>query len=374
MNLYQRLLRPLFFRFDPESVHEFTVRNLSRAVSLPPVGALLEKSFSFRSPRLRVNVGGIEFQNPVGMAAGFDKNARAYPFLARMGFGFVESGTFTALKQEGNPRPRLFRFPGEQALVNRMGFNNPGAEDVARILAGRTRTIPLGINIGKSKLAELDRAGADYAASLRLLSSFGDYIAVNVSSPNTPDLRRLQEKGRLSELLGEIQKQLREFAGPADPAAPSSPDTMPVPKPLFLKIAPDLDEGQLEDIIAVVLERKLAGIILSNTTLDKSALSPAGEAPEGGLSGAPLRSRSTEMIRTVYARTEGRLPIIGVGGIFSGPDALEKILAGASLVQIYTGYIYEGPGLPARINRFLADFCEKQGATLPDLIGREKRI
>ena len=350
---YRKLIKPLLFGLDPEKAHEFVGGLGARTVKIPLVSPLLRGLYSYRSPRLRLSVSGIDFENPVGMAAGFDKSGELYPFLAEMGFGFIESGTFTALEQPGNPRPRLFRFPEQEALVNRMGFNNPGSDRVLKLLENQKKPLTRGVNIGKSKLAGIDEALADYEVSLRKLAHFGDYVAVNVSSPNTPDLRRLQEKSRLKALLSELQRILLEEN---------------LSRPLLVKIAPDLSEKELQEILDVALEIKLGGIIISNTTLDKSVL-PDGDNIQGGLSGSPVRERSTQMIRKAYHYTQGSLPIIGVGGIFSGADALEKIKAGASLVQIYTGYIYQGPTLPARINRYLDKYCESQGVNLSELVG-----
>ncbi len=344
---------------DPETAHE-TIALLSNFSRLPAAGAILDSMFGFASPRLKSTVCGIEFPNPVGMAAGFDKTGELYPFLSVMGFGCVESGTFTAHAQPGNPKPRLFRVKEEQALVNRMGFNNPGAEKAAEILARQSRRLPRGINIGKSKITELENAAYDYEISLRLLAPFGDYIAVNISSPNTPDLRRLQEKDKLKNLLKYIINIMEEIK------------TGAARLPLFVKIAPDMSDAELDDILEVSLELSIDGLILTNTTIDKSSV-PAAANIEGGLSGMPLREKSTEFVRKVYRRTSGRLVIMGVGGILSGPDALEKILAGASLVQIYTGYIYQGPGLPGEINEFLDSYCLKNNISLSDLVGAENK-
>ena len=284
------------------------------------------------------------------MAAGFDKDGSLYPFLSLLGFGHVESGTFTALKQPGNPRPRVFRFPGHSALVNRMGFNNPGAEEAVEILKAQPRTIPRGINIGKSKATELSAAGIDYLRSLTLLEDFADYIAVNVSSPNTPGLRSLQATDALSALLEPL---LRKLNGR---------------RPLFVKLAPDMPVEDFERTIAALVALPVSGLILTNTTLDRT-LSPEAAAIEGGLSGAPLRDRSTECIRRAYSITSNKIPIIGVGGIMNAADALEKIRAGAALVQIYTGFIYEGPGLVHAINSGLAQELSRQGCALTDLVG-----
>ncbi len=354
MDFYKSLFQPLLFSLDPERAH-----NLMKAVAVPAGGngavrKLLRKWYVYESPFLETHVAGLMFPNPVGLGAGFDKDGALYSFLANAGFGFIESGTFTAREQPGNPRPRIFRFPSHRALVNRMGFNNPGADKAESKLARhRQKPVPWGINIGKSKVTDLEDAAADYAYTLDKLERYGDYITVNVSSPNTPGLRRLQERGRLSELLAEVKRNTRGY------------------KPVFVKIAPDVDDAGLDDILAVIEDTRLDGIIVSNTTIQRE-LVPGAEKEQGGLSGAPLREKSTQLIRDVYRRTGGKLPIIGVGGICNGPDALEKIRAGASLIQLYTGYIYGGPRLPAEINAYLADFCERENVSIAALIGSEE--
>jgi dihydroorotate dehydrogenase len=314
------------------------------------------------SPRLRSTVCGIDFPNPVGLAAGFDKTGELYPFLTHMGFGFIECGTFTALAQPGNPKPRLFRFPEHQALVNRMGFNNPGAEAAGRTLRSQRRTVPRGVSIGKSRATPLAEAAADHRASLRQLADCADFVTLNVSSPHTPGLRGLQEREPLRELLEDARRALGQEAARAGVKRP----------PLLVKLAPDLPPGALEEAVEVALEAGVDGLILANTTLRKDAV-PAAKDVEGGLSGAPLRALSTELVRRAYRASGGRLGIIGVGGIFSGEDALEKIRAGASLVQVYTGYVYRGPGLPRAINRFLDARLRRDGARLSDWVGSEAR-
>lgn len=346
------MLKPLLFRLDPETAHDRVSRRMSGFVRLPGGPALLRSLFAYASPRLEQRGLGLHFPNPVGMAAGFDKSGDLYPFLAHMGFGFVESGTFTAHSQPGNPRPRLFRFPEAGALVNRMGFNNAGSEVVADLIAHQARPVIRGINLGKSKITPVEAAIDDYLESLSRLQPHADYIAINVSSPNTPGLRSLQEAGKMRSLLVAVRKAMRPGL------------------PLFVKLAPDLTDRDLDATLDAVREAHTDGLILTNTTLDKSSV-PEASGMEGGLSGRPLADRSTAIIRRAYRRTEGKLPIIGVGGIFSGEDALQKIRAGASLVQIYTGYIYEGPMLPARICRFLAAYLESRNMTLPALTGSD---
>jgi len=320
-NAYERFVRPLLFAFDPEMAHHFALRVL-RASGVPSLK-------SFRPDARPTTVFGITFPHPVGLAAGFDKNGVALPAWAALGFGFVEIGTITAKPQPGNPKPRIFRLPRQQALINRLGFNNEGAE----VIAGRLQRlrefggwphIPVGINIGKSKATPLEEAIEDYLFSFRKLAAFADYVALNVSSPNTPGLRSLQEKTALSNLLGAIRQ---ENSGA---------------KPLLLKIAPDLTEPELEDVIAACEANQVAGLIATNTTIDHTAI-PNHLDEQGGLSGKPLREKSTAMIRAIRARTQ--LPIIASGGIFDGESAREKLAAGAQLLQVYTGYIYRGPAL-----------------------------
>lgn len=351
-NMIQRLLLTL----DPERAHAL-VERLAGAIPGLPFHNLIYNHYSFRASELESTVVGISFPNPVGLAAGFDKTGALYPLLSHLGFGFIESGTFTDLAQEGNPRPRIFRFKKERAIINRMGFNNPGADGAATLLAAQEKSVPRGINIGKSRAVELEAADKDYLRALHKLVDYGDYIVVNVSSPNTPGLRELQGKAALTNLLNVLFYFLvRRYQGH--------------PKPIFLKISPDLNRQELDDVLEAALDTDVNGLVIANTSIDRDQF-PLGANVEGGLSGVPLRKRTTDMIRLVYRLTGGVYPIIGVGGIFSGEDALEKIQAGASLVQLYTGYIYKGPSLPARINAFLADFIRRQGTTLEKLVGSE---
>lgn len=295
---------------------------------------------------------GLDFENPLGMGAGFDKTGALYPFLSSMGFGFVESGTFTRHAQPGNPKPRVFRIPEARALINRMGFNNPGADGAAEEFKRQKKSAVRGVNIGKSKITELDYALDDYLYSLRALLPFADYVAVNVSSPNTPGLRQLQEKGRLTELLSALKKECRV--------------------PLLLKIAPDLNESDLLDAVDAALSFA-DGIVVCNTTIDKTSV-PAFASIEGGLSGGPLKARSLELLRMVAARVNRRIAVISVGGIDSAASALERFLSGASLVQIYTSYIYEGPHLPRRILRGLDESLEKMNVSLQDVVNAGGRL
>lgn len=326
---YEQLVRPILFRFDPETAHHFALGFLKTAPKIPGGLALLRR---FAPPPRPRTVFGLHFRNPVGLAAGFDKNGLAIPAWEALGFGFVEIGTVTARPQAGNPRPRIFRYPSEEALINRLGFNNDGADVVGQRLqrlraSGFRPSIPIGINIGKSKVTPLEEAGQDYLYSFRRLHAVADYIALNVSSPNTRGLRSLQEDKALRQLLEVVTGENALLAAP---------------KPILLKVAPDVADEGLARIASVCEEFALAGIIATNTTLDHLAL--AGEDDEaGGLSGAPLRARSTRVIELLRHVT--RLPIIGVGGISDARSAQEKLRAGADLIEVYTGLIYRGPRL-----------------------------
>ncbi|MQA61093.1 MAG: quinone-dependent dihydroorotate dehydrogenase [Actinophytocola sp.] len=347
--LFDKIVRPALYRIgrnDPEMVHERTLAPLSRLGSHPALLARLRAYYAAEAPR---TVFGVRFPNPVGLAAGMDKDGRAVPAWPALGFGFVEVGTVTRLPQPGNPRPRLFQLPHSHALINRMGFNNAGAEVLGARLAGLPALgIPLGISIGKSKAAALDDAVADYQFSLRTLYPYADYFAINVSSPNTPQLRKLQDRGALTELLGELQ---------ALSAILSADLGRERATPLLVKVAPDLTDDALTELLEVCTGHGVAGIIATNTTLSRDGLNAKDAAvgrETGGLSGEPLAARSREVIRFVHQHTEGRLPIIGVGGIASPDDALRMLDAGASLLQLYTAFIYSGPALIRRIGRALA--------------------
>lgn len=346
---YEKLVRPALFRLDSEHAHELGVDALALLGRLPPVCRVLERWTRLPAgARQPVRCFGLDFPNAVGLAAGFDKNARAWPAAAALGFGHVEIGTVTMLRQPGNDRPRLFRYPTEEAVINRMGFNNDGADAIAARLAGQPgpghRRIPLGINLGKSKVAPLDQAVADYLGSFSRLADFADYLVLNVSSPNTPDLRKLQDEDRLRELLGAVAAANRERA--AQPGKTR--------KPLLLKIAPDLSYRQIDSVLAVIAEFGFDGIIATNTTLARPGYF-ANVQETGGLSGAPVRRRSTAIINYIARATNGRLPIIGVGGITDLASAGEKLDAGATLVQVYSGLIYRGPFFAAQLARALAD-------------------
>ncbi|MEO8504212.1 MAG: quinone-dependent dihydroorotate dehydrogenase [Acidobacteriota bacterium] len=354
--IYRRCLRPLLFRLDPESVHH-GVGGVCRVISsVAPVAALMRRWSEVRSDRLVSDLLGARFPNPLGMAAGFDKTGALYPFLSIAGFGFVESGTFTRLAQSGNPKPRLFRFAAEEALVNRMGFNNPGASVAAARFVGLRKTVPLGISVGKTRVAALEDAAADQAETIALLARFGDYVAVNVSSPNTPGLRDLQEESRLREVIAAAREgQRRGGAGG---------------QPLLVKLAPDFEDADFDRAVCTAAESAVDGFILTNTTLRRDGV-PSARHIEGGLSGPALRQRSTELIRRAFRLVEGKLPIIGVGGIGSGEHALDKIRAGASLVQLYTAYVFAGPSLPREINRSIDAECRRLGCTVGELVGSE---
>jgi dihydroorotate dehydrogenase len=370
--LYRSLVRPVLFRLAPETAHEFALHAL--AVALKPEGARrLAARRLQRAPFGKLERFGLSFSNPVGLAAGFDKNGAAARELAALGFGFLELGTVTHLAQPGNPQPRLFRLPGDRALINRQGFNNDGAAAlVARLgRTGRPPACVLGINIGKSRAVDLSEATADYLASFEIVYPHADYITINVSSPNTPNLRELQRADVLAELLGALQKRNRELSlRPGQDVA-----TTARRMPLLVKVAPDLEEGDLEMIIDVARRTEIDGIIATNTTIARENLShtPASVVSAigaGGLSGAPLRARSTEVIRALYRLSRGTIRIIGVGGIFDAADAWEKICAGASLVQLYTGFIYEGVTAARDINEGLAEILRREGfRTLDEAVG-----
>lgn len=330
---YRTFIRPLLFQQDPEHAHEVALRWAERAGRSPILRETCEAVFGFTDARLRQELFGLTFPNPVGLAAGFDKNAVGLELWPALGFGFVEIGTVTPRPQPGNDKPRLFRLPAQRAVINRMGFNNDGADRIARRLA--PQCIPVGVNLGKQKTTPLEKAGDDYAALLKTFAGKADFFVINISSPNTPGLRKLQERDFLDGLLGVV-------------AAGTAAATL-------LKLAPDLTFDQLDDALGLVLKHKLAGVVATNTTMDHPV------PPEGGLSGAPLRQRATDCIRHIYRQTNGKLPIIGVGGIFTAEDAYEKIQAGASLVEVWTGLIYEGPAIARNINRGLVRLLERDG-------------
>lgn len=354
--LYRRLVRPMLFRLDAEDAHTLVAATGAWMGRLWPVRRLLRAWLGTESPALRVERWGIHFPRPVGVAAGLDKAASLYPLLAAAGFGFVEQGTFTAEPQAGNPRPRLFRFTAERAIVNRMGFNNPGAAEAARRIARQDSPVPRGISVGKGRHVALADAAADQARALAALADFGDYHALNVSSPNTPGLRDQQAEESLRPLVHAAR-------GAQEGSARGR-------RPLLLKLAPDFGQADFERLVGAAQDLGVDGLILTNTTLARDAV-PRARDVAGGLSGAPLRAASTGWIRVAHGITRGKLPIIGVGGVFTVGDALEKILAGASLLQVYTGYVFEGPGLPRALHRGLAAECRRRSCKLTDLVGAE---
>ena len=326
-NGYELFVRPLLFSLDAETAHHLTIALLQRASHFDPALRVLRSLQPSSKPK---TLFGLTFPNPIGLAAGLDKNGVALPAWAALGFGFIEIGTVTAKAQPGNPKPRIFRLPEQQALINRLGFNNDGADAIAQRLAalresGRWPAVPVGINIGKSRTTPLEQATDDYLYSFRMLRDFADYITLNISSPNTPGLRELQEPEKLSELLHAIGKE----AGTT-------------PKPLVVKISPDLSGAELKAILAVCEENGVSGIIATNTTLDHSSIAPQLDQA-GGLSGAPLRDKSTALVREIAARC--KIPVIASGGIFDAESAREKFQAGAQLIQLYTGLVYRGPQL-----------------------------
>jgi dihydroorotate dehydrogenase len=343
MNLmYKVVLKPLFFLFPPETIHHIVFKLIKFFCKIPGVPAVLKSCYVVKDKRLERQLFGLTFPNPVGLAAGFDKDAKLFDELGYFGFGFIEIGTLTPKAQPGNDKPRMFRLPQDEALINRMGFNNGGAEAAARRLQSRKTSILIGGNIGKNKVTPNEEAVSDYEKCFHALVDHVDYFVVNVSSPNTPNLRALQDKEPLTKLLNTVK-------------AINSKEKHP--KPILLKIAPDLTNEQLDDIISIMNETKIDGLIATNTTIDRSNLTTSKSAVEalgaGGLSGKPLTKRSTEVISYLSDRSNKSFPIIAVGGIHTGADAIEKLKAGASLVQIYTGFIYEGPGIVKRINKEL---------------------
>jgi dihydroorotate dehydrogenase len=335
LHMYKLLIRPILFWFDPEEVHYFSFSFIRFISKIPFVSGILKSIYEVKDSRLEREVFGLKFKNPVGLAAGFDKDAKCYQELSNFGFGFIEIGTLTPKPQDGNPKKRLFRLKPDSAIINRMGFNNGGV-DAAVLRLKKNNGVLIGGNIGKNKLTPNEEAISDYLICFEALFDHVDYFVVNVSSPNTPNLRELQEKEPLTKLLQLLQDE--NLAKPKQ-------------KPILLKIAPDLTDEQLLDIIDIVNETKIAGVIATNTTISRDGLQSENKTETGGLSGKPLTKRSTEVIRFLTEKSNKAFPIIGVGGIHSAEDALEKLEAGASLVQLYTGFIYEGPKLVADINK-----------------------
>ncbi|WP_017733142.1 quinone-dependent dihydroorotate dehydrogenase [Nafulsella turpanensis] len=340
--MYKSIIKPFLFRLQPEQAHHLTFDSVKKLFGVPGAASLAQKLYAVEDPRLERELFGLKFKNPVGLAAGLDKDARLVDELGALGFGFVEIGTLTPRPQVGNPQPRLFRLPQDESLINRMGFNNEGVmAAVERLRRSKHKTI-IGGNIGKNKDTPNEEAEKDYLFCFDALFEVVDYFVVNVSSPNTPNLRALQDKEPLKKLLNSLQERN---------------ETKPLRKPVLLKIAPDLSDAQLDDIIALVQETRIDGIIATNTTISRDGLTSNKQLIEqigaGGLSGKVLRDRSTGVIRYLHQHSGGSFPIIGVGGIHSPEAAIEKLKAGASLIQLYSGFIYEGPGLVRDINKAL---------------------
>ncbi|MES2837760.1 MAG: quinone-dependent dihydroorotate dehydrogenase [Bacteroidota bacterium] len=336
-----KLLKPILFLFDPEKVHYFVFSLLRIVFKIPVLNNLLSAIYNYKNEQLKIKLFGLDFPNKVGLAAGFDKDAKLFDELAELGFGFIEIGTLTPKAQPGNDKPRLFRLPQDNALINRMGFNNGGVDEaVIRLAKKKNKNLIIGGNIGKNKVTENENAFLDYEYCFNSLFDVVDYFVVNISSPNTPNLRALQEKEPLQKLLDGLQKLNLAKANP---------------KPILLKIAPDLTDSQLDDIIDVVKLTGIAGVIATNTTISRDGLttnsSILNSIGAGGLSGKPVTKRSTEVIRYLVQKSNHAFPVIGVGGIHSPEDAIEKLNAGASLIQLYTGFIYEGPSLIKKINK-----------------------
>ena len=333
--MYKFLIKPILFLFDPEWVHHTVFSTLKLIHRIPGMGNLIKGFYQVKDQRLERKLFGLTFPNPVGLAAGFDKDAKLFKELSNFGFGFIEIGTLTPKPQSGNPKKRLFRLPEDGGLINRMGFNNEGVEAAIERLK-RNKGILIGGNIGKNKLTPNEEAVSDYVQCFEALFPHVDYFVVNVSSPNTPNLRALQDKEPLTHLLQTL-KDLNHSKSK--------------PKPILLKIAPDLTEEQLVDIIDIITSVKIDGVIATNTTLSREGLYSENKSEMGGLSGKPVTKKSTEVIRFLHEKSKNAFPIIGVGGIHSPEDAIEKLEAGASLVQLYTGFVYEGPGVVKRINK-----------------------
>ncbi|MEL1242023.1 quinone-dependent dihydroorotate dehydrogenase [Flavobacterium flavipallidum] len=333
--MYKQLIRPLFFCFDPEKIHHFTFSLVRITSKIPGFSAIYKSLYLVNDKRLETEVFGLKFKNPVGLAAGFDKDAKLYKELSNFGFGFIEIGTLTPKGQDGNPKKRLFRLKEDSAIINRMGFNNGGVMEAVERLKSNPGVL-IGGNIGKNKVTPNEEATSDYEICFDALYDYVDYFVVNVSSPNTPNLRELQDKEPLTQLLQTLQN--KNLAKPKQ-------------KPILLKIAPDLTDDQLLDIIDIVKETQIAGVIATNTTISREGLQSENKTEMGGLSGKPLTKRSTEVIRFLSQKSKKAFPIIGVGGIHTADDAIEKLEAGASLVQLYTGFIYEGPALVKAINK-----------------------
>jgi len=335
--MYKKIILPILFLFDPEKVHNFTFLFFKISLNLPFIGFIIRKIYSVENKKLHKKIFGLKFNNPVGLAAGFDKNAKLYNELNCFGFGFIEIGTVTPEPQKGNPKKRLFRLVDDKGIINRMGFNNDGMHKITTRLK-KNKNVLIGGNIGKNKSTPNNQAVNDYLLCFNYLHDFVDYFVVNVSSPNTPNLRELQNKDPLIDILKSLKDENIKKQKP---------------KPILLKISPDLSKNNLSDIVDIILSLKIDGIIATNTTIQRNNLKSKNINESGGLSGKPISERSNEVIRYISEKAKGSIPIIGAGGIHSAQDAIDKINAGADLVQIYTGFIYEGPSLVKSINKAL---------------------
>ncbi|MCB0832949.1 MAG: quinone-dependent dihydroorotate dehydrogenase [Bacteroidetes bacterium] len=359
--IYRHLFQPLLFRIDAEQIHD---RILKRLAEQPWLLSPLQPWANYSSPLLAQRHWGLAFRNPIGLAAGFDKFGVALAAWNKLGFGFAEIGTITGSAQPGNEKPRLFRLPADGALINRFGFNNDGAEITAKRMSSRSSDIPIGVNIGKTKTVDLQRAVEDYVFSFQTLWNVADYFVINVSSPNTPNLRQLQEKSSLLELLNQLSGLNRKLSTTTGAAA----------RPVLVKIAPDLSRAQLDDLLEVVGATGVSGIVATNTTITRENLhAPEALAAEtGGLSGKPIARRSTEVIRYIKQQMGGKVVVIGVGGVFTADDAYDKIKAGASLIQVYTGFVYQGPLICRQLNRGLDRLLRRDGLrSITEAIGVE---
>jgi dihydroorotate dehydrogenase len=369
--LWKLTVRPLLFCLPPETAHYVSMGAFDVAMKMSFLRKRFESNYHVADPLLATECFGLRFENPVGLAAGFDKDARWVSTLGALGFGSIEVGSVTGVGQPGNPHPRLFRLPADRALINRMGFNNQGSEVMQRRLSAAdlsdfSAKHVLGINLGKTRIVPLEQAVDDYCLSFRRLFSHGDYFVINVSSPNTPGLRSLQDRGPLTTIVQQISQLNKQIAVEKNGMA----------RPILLKLSPDLSANQLAEIVELVLETGVAGVIATNTTTLRSGLmTPANRVKrygDGGLSGAPLLDRSCQVVSTLFKRLQGRTPIIGVGGIFNGADAWQMIGAGASLIQLYTGFIYGGPGTARSINRYLIERIRQHELTsIAHAVGRD---
>ncbi len=354
--MFYELFSKILFALEPETSHQITTKAL-KVMNFFPVQEFEKFFLCYTSKRLKLNVWNIEFPNILGLAGGFDKTGELYPVFSNFGFGFIECGTFTPQPQEGNPKPRLFRYEEHFAIVNRMGFNNPGIEKAKEVFLLQKKTIPRGINLGKNKITPNHKAKEDYIEGFQLLYPFADYFVINVSSPNTPDLRKLQSSKEILELINILQKKQKDLN---------------ISIPILIKLDPDLEEKEFYLILESFATSGIDGFILTNTTLQREEMYKNFEM--GGLSGLPLKNRSTMLIKKAYRFLEGKIPIIGVGGIMNPNDALEKIMAGSSLIQIYTGFVFGGPLFPKKILQYIDNFLEKENCKLQDIIGIDAKI